>query len=58
VKQSEFVKWLTRHGATFAHGSKHLKVFLNGRETILPRHPSTEWKTGTVEGVKKQLGLK
>lgn len=58
MKQSEFVKWLIRQGASFAHGSKHLKVFLNGKESHLPRHPSMELKTGLVEGVKKQLGLK
>jgi mRNA interferase HicA len=58
VKQSEFVRWLSQHGATFKEGSKHLKVCLNGRQTHLPRHPSAELKTGLVEGVKKQLGLK
>lgn len=58
MKQSEFVKWLTQQGATFKNGSKHLKVYLNGKQTHLPRHPATELKTGLVEGVKKQLGLK
>lgn len=58
MKQSEFVRWLSAHGATFKDGSKHLKVFLNGKLSHLPRHPSAELKTGLVEGVKKQLGLK
>ena len=58
MKQSEFVKWLRGQGATFANGTKHLKIFLNGKESHLPRHPSTELKTGLVEGIKKQLGLK
>lgn len=58
VKQSEFVRWLSQCGATFKDGSKHLKVYLNGKQTHLPRHPSAELKTGLVEGVKKQLGLK
>lgn len=58
MKQSEFVRWLKGHGATFEDGKKHLKVYLNGRQTILPRHPSAELKTGLVEGVKKQLNLK
>ena len=34
-----------------------LKVFLNDRQSILPMH-GTELKTGTVEAIKKQLGLK
>jgi len=58
VKQSEFVRWLSQQGATFKDGSKHLKVYLNGKQTHLPRHPSSELKTGLVQGVKKQLGLK
>jgi mRNA interferase HicA len=58
VKQSEFVRWLTRHGATFEEGTKHLKVYLNGETAILPRHPAKELKMPLVEGVKKRLGLK
>lgn len=58
MKQSEFVRWLTQQGATFKNGSKHLKVYLNGKQSLLPRHPSAELKTGLVEGVKKQLKLK
>lgn len=58
MKQSEFVRWLSQQGATFKDGSKHLKVYLNGKQTILPRHPASELKKGLVEGVKKQLGLK
>jgi mRNA interferase HicA len=47
-------------GATFesAKGG-HLWVMLNGRRTIMPMHGSRkELKTGTVEAIKKQLGLK
>jgi mRNA interferase HicA len=58
MKQSEFVRWLSQKGATFKDGNKHLKVYCNGRQTVLPRHPSKELKQGLVEAVKKQLGLK
>ena len=58
MKQSEFVRWLTRQGASFKDGARHIKVYLNGRQSHLPRHPSVELKTGLVEAVKKQLGLK
>lgn len=58
MKQSEFVRWLSQRGATFQEGAKHLKVFLNDRQSLLPRHPSKELKRGLVEGVKKRLGLK
>lgn len=58
MKQSEFKRWLASQGATFKDGTRHLKVYLNGKQTTLPRHPSAELKTGLVEGIKKQLGLK
>jgi mRNA interferase HicA len=32
-------------------------VYLNGKQAVLPMH-NTDLKTGTVEGIKKQLGLK
>lgn len=58
MKQSEFVRWLKQNGATFKEGANHLKVYLNGKQSHLPRHPGKELKTGLVEGVKKQLNLK
>jgi len=58
MKSSEFRRWLAAQGATFtpAKGS-HFKVTLNGKTSFLPMH-SKKLKTGTVEGIKKQLGLK
>jgi mRNA interferase HicA len=58
VNSNEFKRWLAKQGATFqtTKGS-HLKIFLNGRQSVIPMHNS-ELKTGTVEGIKKQLGLK
>jgi mRNA interferase HicA len=58
MKSSEFKRWLADRGATFepAKGS-HLKVFLNGKISVLPMH-SKELKTGLVQGIKKKLGLK
>jgi len=58
MSSNEFKKWLAKQGAMFgtSNGS-HLKVYLNGKQAVLPMH-SAELKTGTVEGIKKQLGLK
>lgn len=58
MNSQEFKRWLAKQGATFvqAKGS-HVKVFLNGRQSVPPMH-ATELKIGTVEGIKKQLGLK
>jgi len=58
VKQSEFVRWLSKQGATFTHGKNHLNVYLNGRKSQVPRHPAKELKQPLVEGILKQLNLK
>jgi mRNA interferase HicA len=58
MRSAEFKRWLAAQGATFKPGKgSHLKVELNGKNSILPMH-SKELKTGLVEGIKKQLGLK
>jgi mRNA interferase HicA len=58
MNSAEFKRWLAKQGATFSPGKgSHLKVTLNGRHSVLPMH-SAELKTGTVEAIKKQLGLK
>lgn len=58
MSSNEFKRWLSKQGATFGtmKGS-HLKVYLNGKQAILPMHAS-ELKKGTMEAIKKQLGLK
>jgi mRNA interferase HicA len=58
MKSTELKRWLAKQGATFepAKGS-HFKVYLNGKQSVIPMH-NKELPTGTVEGIKKQLGLK
>lgn len=34
----------------------HLKVYLNGRQTVIPMH-GKDLKAGTPAAIKKQLGL-
>ena len=58
MKQSEFLKWLKANGVETENGTKHLKLYYQGKIAHLPRHPSQELKKGLVEGVMKQLGLK
>lgn len=58
MKQSEFLRWLQDQGVRVENGSKHLKLYANGEQTILPRHPSKELKQPLVDGVKKKLKLK
>jgi len=58
VKSSEFRRWLAKQGLTFGtRKGSHLKLSLNGRQSILPMH-CKELGKGLVETIKKQLGLK
>jgi predicted RNA binding protein YcfA (HicA-like mRNA interferase family) len=41
---------------TESEGGNHTKVTLNGRRTVVSRHPA-HLKTGTYRGILKQLGL-
>lgn len=53
MNSNQFRRWLAERGATFKPGNGgHLKIFLNGRHSVLPMH-SGELKKGTIEGIKK-----
>jgi len=55
---NELKRWLKKQGCTFTQGTKHTIVHLRGEFTEIPRHPSTEIKTGTYNAILKKLGLK
>lgn len=58
MTSAEMKRWLGRQGATFAPGKgSHLRVFLNGRQSVLPMHPG-DLPKGTEQNILKQLGLK
>lgn len=58
MKTSEFRRWLADRGATFKEGASHTKVYLNGKQTTLPRHGSQEIGEGLRRAILKQLGIK
>jgi len=55
---SELKRWLAKQGCTFEDGTRHTKVMLGKRTSQIPRHPSTEIRTGTFQTILKQLDLK
>jgi mRNA interferase HicA len=58
MKSSELKRWLAKQGATFVEGNgSHLKIFLNGKQSVLAMHPGDIPK-GTHQAILKQLGLK
>ena len=59
LNSKQMKKWLELQGATFQPGKgSHLKVFLNGRQSVLPMHGTTELGKGLEATIKRQLGLK
>jgi len=59
MDSKQFKKWLAKQGATFKSGKgSHLKVYLNGRQSVLPMHGKREIGKGLESTIKKQLGIK
>ena len=58
MNSKQMKKWLEQQGATFQPGKgSHLKVFLNGKQSVLPMHGTTELGRGLEAAIKRQLGL-
>lgn len=57
MKQSEFRRWLVAQGVEMKNGKKHLKLYYNGQQSTMPRHPSQEIGEGLRKAILKQLGL-
>jgi mRNA interferase HicA len=58
VKSSEFKRWLAKQGVTFGtQKGSHRKLFLNGKQSVLPMH-NKDLPKGLADDIKKQLGLK
>jgi mRNA interferase HicA len=55
MKTSNFKSQLQALGARFEEGAKHTKVYLNGKQSTLPRH--TEIGDILVRAIRKQLGV-
>ena len=55
VKRRDLMKFLNSLGAEIEEGGKHTKVYLNGKQTTVPRH--TEINDNLVKVIKKQLGI-
>ena len=57
MTSNELKRWLRLQGCRFVEGKKHTLAYLGDRFAPIPRHGKNELPTGTVEGIKRQLGL-
>lgn len=57
MKQREFRRWLESQGVDIKDGSKHLKLRLNGKRSVMPRHPGSEIGEELRQAILKQLSL-
>lgn len=53
LKRNDLIKQLEALGAIFKEGGKHTKVYLNGKQSTIPRH--REIKENTAKAIRKQL---
>jgi mRNA interferase HicA len=58
VSIGELRRLLKAQGCTFEEGKKHTMVRLGARSAMMPRHPSKEIASGTLNAILRQLGLK
>jgi len=57
VTSNELKRWLQKHGCQFLEGKKHTLAYYLDRFAPIPRHGKKELPKGTVEAIKRQLGL-
>ncbi len=57
MKTSEFRRFLASKGVSFVEGSKHTKLYFQGKQSLLPRH-SKELGEGLRKSILRQLNIK
>ena len=55
---NQFRRYLQSLGARFEEGAKHTKVYLNDKQTTLPRHATEDMGEGLRRRILRQLGVK
>lgn len=57
MKIREFRRWLKAQGVQCKEGGSHTKLYYQGRQSTLPRHPNQELGEGLRKAILKQLGI-
>lgn len=59
MNSKQMKKWLEQQGATFKQGKgSHVKIYLNGKQSVIPMHGKDELGKGLEAAIKRQLDLK
>ena len=58
MKYNEFVKELKQLGVIFDERKRPTKLYLNGKQSTLKRHPTQEISNAYAKFIRSQLGLK
>lgn len=56
MKTQQFRRWLQSQGVRIESGTRHDKLYYEGRQSVLPRHAG-DLPEGTRRAIIKQLGL-
>lgn len=54
---NQFRRYLQSLGAEFDEGKGHTKVYLNGKQTVLPRHGTRDMGEGLRHKILRQLDV-
>lgn len=58
MKLRDFLMELKAEGVVIRDATRHYKLYCNGRQTIMKRHPSQEISNCYASLIRKQLGLR
>ena len=59
MNSKELLKFLEGLGAEVQQGKgSHVKVYLNGKQSVIPMHGSRDLAKGTEAQILKQLGVR
>ena len=58
MNSKQMKRRLEQQGGTLPGKGSHFKVFLNGKQSILPMHGTAELGNGLEAAIRRQPGLK
>lgn len=57
MKHKQFIDELKSLGVVLKDGKNHYKAYLNGKQTVIKKHPTQEYSKQYMNLIKRQLGI-